>query len=410
MGAVDARALHGLAVAAGAGSGLQRVGVGVNLTNVCGNGGGPRHGRRLAKPNEAGALAHVGVKRMVGHEVHAVSKGLARPSIARSWGYPPRRTRFTRTAGPHRCGAPAYGEIGKSLRAALTMIVRPRNVKGGVDFACRARRLRWSFDQRGDDNMRPAPYIGISGIMSRDEIRQIFSAIGFNDQRPTAFGVLISAKTIRGIPNKYPNRYPSPERLRDVFARWNARDLLVLHYSADNDRTLSEDIGLAIQAIGRAPDGLQINMGNKHDGRSPNPNKVAAIASVYPHMRIILQVASNQFSSSAELWRHVREYAFSITDVLFDGSCGNGMDYFAKSWNVDGVRADLLELRSSFPHLGLGIAGGFSAYTLPQVADLLRDIPDLSIDAEGRLRDENDHLDVKAAIEYATMANRLVQG
>lgn len=255
--------------------------------------------------------------------------------------------------------------------------------------------------------MRPTPYIGISGIMSRDEIRQIFSAIGFNDQRPTAFGVLISAKTIRGIPNKYPNRYPSPERLRDVFVRWNARDLLVLHYSADDDRTLTEDIGLAIQAIGRAPDGVQLNIKNPYGEQLPNPNKVAAIASTYPRMRIILQIVSSMFSSRADLWRYVREYAFSATDVLFDGSRGNGVDYFAKPRNVDSVRADLLELRSSFPHLGLGIAGGLSAHTLPQVEELLQEIPDLSIDAEGRLRDENDHLNINAAIEYATTAIRL---
>jgi hypothetical protein len=256
--------------------------------------------------------------------------------------------------------------------------------------------------------MRPTPYIGISGIMDREEIIKIECQLP-SERRPIAFGVLISAKTIRGIPNKYPNRYPRPDQLRLIFEPWNKLDMVVLHYSADNDVTLCEDIGLAIQAIGRAPDGIQINMGNKRDGGSPNPNKVAAIASMYPRMRIVLQVAPNQFNSRATMWRHVREYAFSITDVLFDGSCGNGVDYFTKPLNVDATRADLLELRSSFPHLGLGIAGGFSSYTLPAVAGLLQDIPDLSVDAEGKLRDENDHLDVKAAVEYATMANRLMQ-
>lgn len=255
--------------------------------------------------------------------------------------------------------------------------------------------------------MRPEPYIGISGIMSRDELwalREELSGL----KRPIAYGVLVSSKTVRGIPNKYPNRYPRMDALNGIFKMAQSHYLITLHYSADDDRTLCEDVGLAINAIGRAPDGLQINIRNPYGELLPHPNKVAAIASVYPKMRIILQLVPTAFSSRAELWRHVRDYAFAITDVLIDGSRGNGVDYFAHPSNVLATRADLLELRSSFPHLGLGIAGGLCAATLPQVADLLGEIPDLSIDAEGRLRDSDDHLDVNEAVRYVLSASRMV--
>lgn len=256
--------------------------------------------------------------------------------------------------------------------------------------------------------MRPAPYIGISGIMSRDEIGAILKEHVDERRRLFAFGVLISAKTIHGIPNRYPHRYPRPDQLRGIFERWNVCDLLTLHYSADDDRRLSEDIGHAIFDICRVPDGLQLNIKNPYGERLPDPNKVAAIASVYPRMRIILQIVPTMFSSRAELWRYVREYAFSATDVLIDGSRGNGVDYFADPLNVASVRADLLELRSSFPHLGLGIAGGLCAETLSHVAGLLREIPDLSLDMEGKIRDANDRLMISAAVEAATLANRIV--
>lgn len=218
---------------------------------------------------------------------------------------------------------------------------------------------------------------------------------------------LFQQKTLRGIPNKYPNRYPRVDDLSDAFWLGN-HGLTTLHYSADDDRTLSEDVATAILSIGRAPDGLQLNIKNPYGEQLPHPNKVAAIASVYPRMRIILQVVPTMFSSRAELWRYVREYAFAATDVLIDGSRGNGVDYFAEPLRIQSVRADLLELRSSFPHLGLGIAGGLCAETLPRVAGLLRELPDLSIDAEGKLRTPADHLDVEATVEYARTADRLL--
>jgi hypothetical protein len=257
--------------------------------------------------------------------------------------------------------------------------------------------------------MRPKPYIGISGVMSHEEMAAIESGLP-KCRRPIAFGALISSKTIRDIRNKYPNRYPLPTQLDNIFKHFHEDNLLTLHYSADDDKTLTEDVGLAIQTIGGALDGLQINMGDKTSGRSPNPNKVAAIADVYPHMRIVLQISPDQVDSSAEMWRYVRTYAFSITDVLFDGSCGKGIDFFSYRLNVENMRSALSDLRSSFPHLGLGIAGGLSAATLPQVAELIQGIPDLSIDAEGRLRDKADHLDVGAAIEYVIAANDIVRG
>lgn len=243
--------------------------------------------------------------------------------------------------------------------------------------------------------------------MSRKEIAAIDCAMHHRQNR-IAFGVLISSKTVRGIQNKYPNRYPRIDDIACIFERWRQTDLVTLHYSADDDRTLCEDVGLAINAIGRTPDGLQINIRNPYGELLPHPNKVAAIASIYPKMRIILQLVPSAFSNRAELWRHVRDYAYMVTDVLIDGSRGNGIDYFAQPSNVLATRADLLDLRSSFPHLGLGIAGGLCAATLPQVADLLREIPDLSIDAEGRIRGSDDRLDVNEAVRYVLSASRMV--
>jgi len=48
--------------------------------------------------------------------------------------------------------------------------------------------------------------------------------------------------------------------------------------------------------------------------------------------------------------------------------------------------------------VGIGVAGGLDAENVRELAPLLRDWPDLSLDAEGRLREADDTLGAKARI------------
>ena len=264
--------------------------------------------------------------------------------------------------------------------------------------------------------MRPQPYIGISGVMSAAEIDAIMTALPRDPQRRLAFGVLTSAKTVHGIPNKYPNRYPRVDRLNEIFADRDSYNLYTLHYSADNDATLVADVELAMKAIGYGTnrhlcDGIQINMGDKSAPHiSPDPAKVATIAAQYPCMRIILQVVPFEPASISSILHRIGQYAFCITDVLLDGSGGRGQGMFECPDNMERMRNLVLALRNAFPRLGIGIAGGLSAETLPRIGALLEEFPDLNLDAEGRLRNENDHLIVGAAVEYVASACRCVDG
>jgi hypothetical protein len=261
--------------------------------------------------------------------------------------------------------------------------------------------------------MRPTPYVGISGIMSLDEIKAITREVGQWPRRPLAFGTLVSAKTIHGNPNKYQNRYPRNEQLGGIFEFWSGHDLRILHYSADNDATLVEDIELAIAECksGTLPmfHGIQINMGDVATNPiTPCPRKIHLIAERWPRMRIILQHPLTEPTFAHLAISRMHRYAFCVTDVLIDGSRGMGRDVFQSPGAVEDALLLIQALRGTFPHLGIGIAGGLSAATLPHIAPLLRAVPDLSIDAEGKLRDENDHLIMNDAIEYAASANRIL--
>lgn len=75
--------------------------------------------------------------------------------------------------------------------------------------------------------------------------------------------------------------------------------------------------------------------------------------------------------------------------------------YPDRSFDTDKTREYLRALEDMDLDIGLGVAGGLSAETLHLVEPLIEEFPDLSIDAEGRLRDESDKLDLTAAKRYA---------
>ena len=93
------------------------------------------------------------------------------------------------------------------------------------------------------------------------------------------------------------------------------------------------------------------------------------------------------------------KYCDVVTDILVDASGGHSKDidpFFAAAM-VRTIRAEV------GPTVGIGIAGGLCAETLPTVAALVVD-HDLSIDAEGRLRNDRDELDLDKARAYLNAA------
>lgn len=96
-----------------------------------------------------------------------------------------------------------------------------------------------------------------------------------------------------------------------------------------------------------------------------------------------------------------REYRWLITDVLIDISGGTG-----KEIGLPFARRMVECLRAWNQDLGIGIAGGLCAETLPVFADIVRE-HGLSIDAEGKLRNERDELDLDKVRAYLDSAARI---
>lgn len=120
----------------------------------------------------------------------------------------------------------------------------------------------------------------------------------------------------------------------------------------------------------------------------------------YPHKKIVLQIGRDALDITDKikilgLEVYLSFYEGLVDYVLFDPSGGKG-----KPFNIKEMVHCLNAAKECLKGVCLGVAGGLSAETLNNLQSIAWDFPDISIDAEGRLRNENDHLDINRAELY----------
>ena len=124
---------------------------------------------------------------------------------------------------------------------------------------------------------------------------------------------------------------------------------------------------------------------------------------------VILQVGQNALEQAGDdptkVVARLRPYRGFITHVLLDKSMGRGLGMSARA-----LRPHIIEIRSKLPELGIAVAGGLGPRTLHLVEPLLAEFPDLSIDAQSKLRPSGNALhpiDWDWAAEYLGKAIRM---
>lgn len=217
------------------------------------------------------------------------------------------------------------------------------------------------------DKVAQRPYIGVTGIMSAEQARNVINEYraawdGRPETHDLMLGVLASAKTIRGEANRWPLRYPKRDAIADIFI--SAPGVVnLIHYagnftsdeSTEAQRTRLND---ALDCAGASCDGAQLN------GEWPR----VTLAS----MRLVMQTRTLALSANDRP---------DATDLLLDMSGGKGV--------AADIGVAVQSLRHSPWARGIGIAGGFCADFLPP-RWVFGEHPQLSIDAEGQLRDGPD--------------------
>jgi len=230
-------------------------------------------------------------------------------------------------------------------------------------------------------------YVGVSGFMRQDEVRGALAA--FPDcGRSLMVGVLVSAKTLGGQRNRYPNRYPLVEDIAGIFVD-DPRCLNLIHYSSD----VVPDGGTLVRLLdlgGPHCHGFQFNVAWPRIWDLDRLLTYAEKSNRHP--RIVLQA---RYGSGHDVFflPSEEEYCDVATDILLDASGGRGLPL-----DVASAREGLREV--DWDGVGFGVAGGLCAETVGALAPLMAEYPALSIDAEGRLRTAEDHLDMANVRAY----------
>lgn len=245
------------------------------------------------------------------------------------------------------------------------------------------------------------PYIGVTGFMSQEEVLWATGAIPPNAKRKLMVGILMSSKTIRGVQNKWPRRYPLPKDAGNIFFAPTPWELNLVHFATDDVSNLYIDLDKAIELAGPWCRGFQLNLA------WPNPKDLELFLS---HRKsplfAVLQIGSRALQEAGrdpkEVAKKLADYRESADHILLDGSGGKGIPL-----NFHDTRAYLSEIRNREPSFGLGIAGGLDKDNLSPIAKLLEKFPDLSWDAEGKLRNYAGDMDRPNAIDYIEASFKL---
>lgn len=241
--------------------------------------------------------------------------------------------------------------------------------------------------------MRPKSYVGITGFTSREEVDGVLEALPPESDTLVMVGVLASGKTIYGQPNKWPMRYPPAEELGSIFSDY-AQVLNLLHFNTKRVAELLLDMEHAYELAGPYCHGFQLNIAWP-DKAVLSEFRVNARAG---HGVIVLQCGANALDQlgrdPARIAHRIAEYEGVIDYALIDPSGGLGQEF-----DVAFVEECFREGHRIPPSIGMGIAGGLHAGNLTRLEPLLSR-HDFSIDAEGRLRDEDDDLDIGKAQAY----------
>lgn len=245
------------------------------------------------------------------------------------------------------------------------------------------------------------PYIGVTGFTQEAEVARALVAVPRTPNRRLMVGVLASAKSLRGMPLKpeWQDRYPEETAIRGIFPD-DSRTLNLVHYAPGEEYRASflHDLDRLIEVAGPRLHGFQLNMA------WPRETELGVYREDRGYLRhvIVLQLGRAAVDLldgwPTSVGRRLRQYGALIDGVLLDASGGRG-----EPLNLQSARAFVSEIVSGCPALGVGIAGGLDAAGVDRIQALLEEFPQLSIDAEGRLRTAHG-LDATAVHAYLERA------
>lgn len=243
----------------------------------------------------------------------------------------------------------------------------------------------------------PKTYVGITGFTKQEEI---LSALEWVKPSSTLMvGLVTTYKSIRALPIKSSRAKTIPQiHELNTLCMDSSRLFNVAHYSTQtgSEEEILEDLKCITRAGGRHLHGIQLNIA------WPDVEVLQTFKKLHPEISLILQLGREAMEAVHQdlhlLAQRLEEYDM-IEYILLDGSSGQ-----AKRFEVIPSTLILHMIKVHFPHLGLGIAGGISPETMSDVRKMRVNFPNISIDAQGALRDHEHILDLQKVKNYLCAA------
>lgn len=242
--------------------------------------------------------------------------------------------------------------------------------------------------------------IRLTGFTTSAQAQQ---AAYWGEEMIVGIGVLASDVTIRGgIDQRYPRRYPPALEIAGIFVE-SASALNLVHFHTRTRVGLFDELQRVTELAGENCHGIQVNQ------TWPEAKALARFKARYPDKKIILPVTQPAIIEAGDqltaLVGRIADYEGLIDAILLDGSGGGG-----KKFNPDYTTRVLNATRRNCPGLGLGVAGGLGPGEMDHLRPVAKAIPNLSIDAEGKLRDSQDDLDLDRCRRYFEEALTILSG
>ncbi len=249
--------------------------------------------------------------------------------------------------------------------------------------------------------MQIKPYIGVTGVTTPEqalELVEIIGSLGLPRSRKLMIGALMSYRGLSRGELANPSQYIFPDQIDEVFPDDN-RVFNLVHYNSRAEGLYSQ-IRDVVSRVTYA-DGVQLNIA------WPEPKQLTRLRS-RAYTAVVLQISMAAYRMVAgrpsQLVAALQPYYGLVDCILVDPSGGTGRR-FDRAWSEDIIG----ELVKGYLPMRLGIAGGLGPDNLDCLVPLLRIYPDLSWDAQARLRNDKDQLDVGRCRAYLEASIELVR-
>jgi len=246
------------------------------------------------------------------------------------------------------------------------------------------------------------PYIGITGFMNRGEVATMLGLMPEMSGRKLMVGVLVNWETLQGKKLIKGNRHPKVEDISNIFVS-SSLALNMIHYHTGKTETLFEQMAGLVELAGPNLNGFQLNI------TWPPIEELRKFRSEFPDFQIILAITKKAFDSvnnSPEcLVMKIKEYDGLFDYVLLDSSGGKGLPMDIKK-----MQEYLLAMEVFDKKIGIVVAGGLGPKTMNLASSLMSKNRNLSIDAEGNIRNQDDDsLNLNWAGDYLAQGLKMAE-